>query len=252
MTLKNDQFSADSLASDMESVMNSAEHKEMFKKEAQIAGAHQPGATTGISVPGGQSQSTSTQGKGGAGTVTQVAPGGPAGNIPSQVDPTKPIKSTTPTGTLLEQLQKVKDNPGLAGISGGEQLAAKILDGNASPDELTKLSPQLTGLLSAIGKPSSGGAAQTAMSELFNLNETQRLAKSQQKAIAPAISEVEMINTLVKMANLLGENEFVLSEAIADNLIQSIIVEAKKKDKKKKKMKKDECPECKCEPCECK
>ncbi len=55
------------------------------------------------------------------------------------------------------------------------------------------------------------------------------------------VTAEDVINSIVKIADFLGENEYELSERIADNLIESIVVEAKKKAKKKeeKKMKKE-------------
>ncbi|MFZ4399380.1 MAG: hypothetical protein ACOYO1_05035 [Bacteroidales bacterium] len=51
-------------------------------------------------------------------------------------------------------------------------------------------------------------------------------------------TDVSMVNSLVKIANLLGKSGFTMSETIADDLIKSIVVEAKRKDKKVKKLKK--------------
>ncbi|MFZ4795914.1 MAG: hypothetical protein ACOYMA_00375 [Bacteroidia bacterium] len=51
-------------------------------------------------------------------------------------------------------------------------------------------------------------------------------------------TDVLMVNSLVKIANLLGKSGFTMSETIADDLIKSIVVEAKRKDKKVKKLKK--------------
>ncbi|MFZ4399379.1 MAG: hypothetical protein ACOYO1_05030 [Bacteroidales bacterium] len=51
-------------------------------------------------------------------------------------------------------------------------------------------------------------------------------------------TDVLMVNSLVKIANLLGKSGFTMSETIADDLIKSIVVEAKRKAKKVNKLKK--------------
>lgn len=251
MTFKNDQFSADALAAAMENVLGSAEHKEMFKKEAQVAGQHMPGAATGISTTPGTPTSTSTQGKGGAGTTYVSDPGqaGTGAMAPTAGEAKQTQQWSKLSGDLQSQLEQIVAQPHLAGISGAEQLAANILAGKASVQDLTSSkSKEMAGLLSALGVKPNSPEEKPMLAQLNSINNNP----------PKKIADLDIINTLVKIADYLGDNEYLFSEAIADDLIKSIIVEAKKKGKKdkkfNKKMKKDMpnvCKECKCDPCDC-
>ena len=261
MTFKNDQNSADLLASEMETILGSAEYKELFKKEAQVQmGLDLSPTSPGMPQAPGQSSSM---------TLTDN-PSGAANALPSQVDPAKTPKTSGLSGDLKSQLSRINENPsGFAGINGDAvgNLAGKILAGTATAADLDQKSPAMQNLYSAINKDTLG-----SQKNIQGMALALQTINTEKTETPTATAKDDMLNTLVKIANELGEKGLIISEAIADSLINSIVVEAKKKvkeDKKaKKKAKKEDkkmkklekktkkdmkCEKCKklCDECEC-
>ena len=228
--MKNDQNSADLLASAFENILASDEHKEMFKKEAQWVGDKG-------TLPGSQRSDNGM-------TITDDPNNSGSGALKSTKDQLKLVDPKKPflTGDIISQLEKIKVNTALAGIYGDEvaNLAGRILSGTATSAELNKDSPVVQNMYSAINKKTLG-SQNSPQGLALALNDINNEKHEEQPPTATA-SET-MLNTLVKIANELGEKGLITSEALADSLIQSIVVEAKQKikeDKKKAKKEKKE------------
>ncbi|MFZ4795912.1 MAG: hypothetical protein ACOYMA_00365 [Bacteroidia bacterium] len=218
MTFSNNKQSANLLAQSMTDIMNSNGHRAMFKKIA---------ADTTLDI-------TTVKSK--------------LGQLSTLDD--------NQCYTFAENACKDKC-PDKAFMVG--DLAKKILDGSAP---LMKANdPAVNAILLLLGVPASGPASNPAVSILNQIRDNAGIGSSV-KALTPTFSSPDfstaaknsgmlpttsptikptaasLVNSLVKMANYLGRSGYTMSEAITDNLIKSIVVEAKKKEDKKKKLNK--------------
>lgn len=268
MTISNNQKSADSLAAAMDTVMNSDEHKSIFKKAqsgvypttvpvgdkktksvgdfdkemAKATGAGSPDAAAGPRVNydfTGTEMEMPLYGKTskpiGGGTDDPGNAG--LGALPSTKGPAQaPSGGTANIETALREA--VKKGPQSFGVGGNFQgafeLANSILSGKANMATLDPKDPTVKQLYSGLTfAPGQKPSPEDVVSALKSLNSKK----------PPQATASDAINVLVKVADYLGENGYRMSEAIADNLIKSIIIEAKKKDKKEKIKKMKECLE---------
>ena len=183
---------------EMLTIMASPEHKEMFSKTAQTAPGTNPDEPT---------------------------------DVFQRIQMGLPVDSTAPTAQ--DSVQK----------------EAKALSDKLHNDYNTVSATHdagLDGTFKALSELATGGAS----NEPNKAKNTQTVAAflsgpkgTQYASLAPTLAAshsttavaTSVLDTIVRIANYLGENDMLISEAIADNLINSILVEAKKKSGKKGK-----------------
>ncbi len=202
----------ESILGEMDQIMGSEEHKNIFSpmvKQAQAAG-EAAGAAVSPSA-------------GGAGALVAKPPTSTneqfhankknlAGDMPTVSSP-----EVASLGAVKAKLQEVAGTPGAHGTA-----AQAILGGHAGPGAGELL------------KGHFPGQDPAKLDQLFK-----QLKPAAPPAAPTTASVSNVLPTIVKIADALGEMGYELSELAADNLIQTITIEAKAKVTKEEKAKAD-------------
>ncbi len=222
--------SGDSIAFAMLDIMNSDEHKKIFKKEAQVP--NNPDMTFG-----GNAAKTAPQGFAPGSLSTPEAKnygkGGNVGGFYAPKDPTSNISKSNPNpeGSMAKNKPlSVTDNPG-----------SKVSDADVARQALEQKAKQ--------GNESAKGLLAGQMIPASDV-EMMGLNVNDLRAAGYKVASETIVEQIVRIANVLGKKGMFMSEAIADDLLNSIILEAKKKSKEDKAEVCKKCDEkkCKCEP----
>jgi hypothetical protein len=239
---KTDYNFGDALAGDMEKIMESDEHKQMFNKIAidlsPSSHGFDPDSPEAVR---GLSDRMLAGPKGVGGTPMKDRPYTP-GAMPGQ------------NGlTMVDQPDNVSDQDADAALLESEQEKLdSLLESRNSNEEtdLLKSSQQVPNAKLKTTFPVS-------KAEWDKLKDWQKESIRKKDGPPPwedKFASDSLLETLVKVADFLGKEGFDVSEAAADRLITTLILEAAKKDKKDKKEKAvKECKECKkpCDKCKC-
>lgn len=234
MTFSNNKQSANLLAQSMTDIMNSNGHRTMFKK-ADGATPHTIMDPNAYDI--GRSLSEGVSGTGMPGPLN------PAKQTGSQALKKAPIFEARSVKAELEKIQKDRSidyNFGDTGAMAERDLIVnKILSGTLEASFFNNRPSR--GMISLIKTlhidPANASDVNKMTTIITAINDS--FKNNNQASGAPIKpTAASLVNSLVKMANYLGRSGYTMSEAITDNLIKSIVVEAKKKEDKKKKLNK--------------
>ena len=260
---KTDYNFGDTLAGEMEKIMNSDEHKQLFNKTAQD---WKPDFSTGVdpnapeykrslrdhdptlSSPTGVGNPNLTNRqynpKGGQGGTGEPMTFGDPGASDQDVD----------MAILEQKAKRLVDNYAPDDPSAPMEkimVAQKLLSGQT-------LSPEEKALLKSAQQVPPFQKYPVSKSEWDKLRDDQKAKLRDTDGPPPWEKKKKtasnLLETLVKVADYLGQKGYTVSEAAADRLINTLILEAAKKEKKEKKEKEcKECKECKkpCDKCKC-
>jgi len=225
MAQKSDPYLAESLAIGMDAIMNSKKHKEMFTKQAQDKDIVFPEADvitgktpTQKSFEKGMGELAATDKPSTSDILGQYRrlPGGATEHLPKGFRP----KDTPPHEGQDPALER--DDTSVFGPPG---VLAKLENLSKNPFD-----------------PNSSVASTILANRKATPEQAMALNESADKINAAfsskASDEGSILNSIVRIADYLGQNGFIISEAIADSLISNIVVEAKAKKKAKKAAKK--------------
>lgn len=226
--------SGDSIAFAMLDIMNSDEHKKIFKKQAQIP--KNPDMTLGGDKKEENAVDYSSLAKKpGQFSTEQAKNYGAGGNVAGKHQPNAPTGISAPNPNPIAKRSPAK--PTITGVDptgkvSDQEMATKLLEQKANQgNEIAK------GLLAGQMVPASD------VEEMgLNVNDL--------RAAGYKIASETIVQQIVRIANVLGKKGMFMSEAIADELLNSIILEAKKKTREDKDevCKKCDSKKCKCEP----
>jgi hypothetical protein len=242
----------DSFAREVLNVMNSKEHKQMFNKKAQFMPEVDFGEEAREEALNRELPERRVEGP-----VTQTpemkdwgTPAEPVGGIGEPVvDQIPGVPDQTIDATILkEKADRLMSDP----ATSPEVL--DVANKAAMGKPLTPAEKDL--LLTASNKSGKMGKKGqeielptdyvVSKSEWDTLPEDKKTFLREKYGDPPWEKQASnVIDTLVVVADYLGEKGFTVSENLADRLIKSVIVEASKKTAAEK------CEKCECDPCEC-
>ncbi len=206
----------DSLALEMAKIMSSKEHQDTFYKTAQLFGPEANRRALEHEIGTYDPTRTSPTGPVAGGTMNERVKG-PQQSGAGEVD----VSMAIPVGPVSEQEQQAALERVRATKKAVEDLASDPLSPAASLLEggtITELDADLLGIPS-----------EYLIEAGFNVSASKNV-----------------LDMIVKIADYLGKEGLTVSEAVADKLLNTIIVESTKKSKICEKCK-EMCENCKCE-----
>lgn len=255
--MNRDNGFGDAFARDVLNIMNSKEHKELFRKNAQLSNLSDMGAdeydptknwehNPSMGTPKGVEGPT-MEDRGGPPESVGIGTGGtlvfPDPGVSDQAADMAVLKAK---GEQLMADPALMENPELLDVANKAAMEQPLTP--AEKELLLSASKKVN--MKKEGLDVDLGVGDKAKKrELPKHDPSKDSPKGvegvtmEERSKANKEKKSNVIDTLVVIADYLGEQGFTVSENLADRLIKSVIVEASKDECK--------CEKCKCDPCEC-